>query len=150
MKKIEKIISDSESNCFACSGSNPKGLQMEFYEDNDEVVCFWEPEKYFDGWAGMLHGGIMATLLDEVGEWVVYSKLETAGVTTSLNVKYKKPVNTTEGKIEIRGKLKKQLRNIAFVESWILDANQNKCVVGEASYYTYPKEKAIKELNINL
>ena len=79
-------------NCFACCPSNPFGLKMEFYEDGDDVVCIWEPHVNFQSWIGTLHGGIQATLMDDAGGWVISRKLQTTGVTTHLNMRYKSSV----------------------------------------------------------
>lgn len=148
MKKIaNRLSSENESNCFGCSTRNPKGLKMEFYEDGDEVVCFWDPEWYYDGWNGMLHGGVSASLLDELGEWLIFSKLDTAGVTTDLNVKYKKPVITTAGKIEIRGKINRQIKNLVVIDAWILNKTKDCCVEASIRYYTYPKTVAENKFN---
>ena len=37
-------------NCFACAPENPCGLKMEFYEDDQDVVCFWTPNENHQGW----------------------------------------------------------------------------------------------------
>lgn len=148
MKKItNRLSSENDANCFGCSNRNPRGLKMDFFEDGDEIVCFWDPEWYYDGWNGMLHGGISASLLDELGEWLVFSKLDTAGVTTDLNVKYKKPVITTQGKIEIRGKITRQIKNLAIIEACILNKNNERCVEANIRYYTYPKAVAEEKFN---
>ena len=52
--------------CFGCAPNNESGLKMEFYEDGDEIVSKWVPEARFQGWLNTLHGGIQATLLDEI------------------------------------------------------------------------------------
>ena len=37
--------------CFGCAPENPQGLHMEFYEDGEDIVAFWEPESHYqDGW----------------------------------------------------------------------------------------------------
>ena len=41
-----------------------------------------------------LHGGIQAVLLDEICAWVVLRKLQTTGVTSKMETRYMKPVNT--------------------------------------------------------
>ena len=47
MKKIKNPYAGTAEgmgyNCFACAPENPCGLKMEFFEDGEEVVCFWEP-----------------------------------------------------------------------------------------------------------
>lgn len=54
---------------------------MEFYEDGDDIVSIWEPHENFQSWIGTLHGGIQATLMDELGGWVITRKLQTTGMT---------------------------------------------------------------------
>ena len=66
--------------CFACAPSNPSGLYMEFYEDGDDIVSFWKPTGYHQGWLDTLHGGIQSALVDELAAWVVVRKLQTTGV----------------------------------------------------------------------
>lgn len=51
--------------CFACGVRNADGLQLVFREEGDEVVCEFIPDARFQGFPGLVHGGILATLLDE-------------------------------------------------------------------------------------
>ena len=132
-------------NCFACAPGNPCGLKMEFYEDGDEVVCFWEPDTNFQGWIDTLHGGIQATLIDEVGGWFIFRKFQTSAMTTNLNIKYKNPV-PIDGKLEIRAKLKEQKRVFAILDI-TLTCNGILCSSAEATYYCFSKEKAQKEFH---
>ena len=115
---------------------------MEFYEDGDDVVCIWEAGDNYQGWLKTLHGGIQATLMDELGGWVVNRKLQTAGMTTSLTMKYRNPVPTGEGvKIEIRGRIKEMKRNFAFIEAEL--SHEGKlCSSCEMIYYCFSKEKS--------
>jgi uncharacterized protein (TIGR00369 family) len=146
MEKIaNRINRDKDYHCFACDPNNPRGLKMEFWEDGDEVISDWNPEWYYDGWSGIMHGGIMATLADELGEWLIIAKLDTVGVTTELNIKYRKPLKTTQGKIQIRGKILRQIRNIVIVEVHIFDNDGNHCGEANIHYYTYPKSVAVEK-----
>ena len=81
-------------DCFGCSPDNPLGLHMEFQEEGEDIVCHWHPGTHFQGWVHTMHGGILSTLCDETAGWVVFRKLQTTGVTTRLDVRYKKPVMT--------------------------------------------------------
>ena len=51
---MKKIINPWEGldgyMCFGCAPSNPMGLHMEFYEDGDDIVAYWEPEAHYQGW----------------------------------------------------------------------------------------------------
>ncbi len=103
-------------NCFGCSPNNPFGLRLSFFEEGDEIVLEWEPSKNYVGWDNILHGGIQATIMDEIASWVVFAKLQTAGVTREMNVKYRKPVLVSDGIIVCRAKLLEVNRAIAKIE----------------------------------
>lgn len=118
------------------------GLRMEFYEDGDSVVCFWNPQTHYQGWVDTLHGGIQATLIDECASWVVFRKLQTTGVTSNLEVRYRKPIMTTESQITIRAVLREKRRNLAFIHVTIENSKGELCTEGEATYFTFPAEKA--------
>ena len=67
MEKLENPwlgLVDEGYNCFGCAPGNPCGLKMEFYEDGDDIVCYWTPGDNYQGWLKTLHGGIQATLMD--------------------------------------------------------------------------------------
>lgn len=50
--------------CFGCGRENHEGLQISSRWDDGEAVCVWEPEEKYQGWRGLLNGGILATLVD--------------------------------------------------------------------------------------
>lgn len=97
-------------NCFGCSPHNPIGLRMEFFQKDDEIVSTWSPDKDFQGFHDVLHGGIQATMMDEIASWVVFILLETAGLTYRLQSTYRKPVRISKGEITLKAKLKEQKR----------------------------------------
>lgn len=53
-----------ENVCFGCGINNEAGLQIKSYWKGDEAVCQWKSEEKYHGWANLLNGGIMATLID--------------------------------------------------------------------------------------
>jgi len=73
--------------CFGCSPGNNIGLKLTFEEDDEKLYATWQPDPLFQGYLNVLHGGIIATLLDEAGAWCVYVKAGTAGVTSSFDCK---------------------------------------------------------------
>jgi uncharacterized protein (TIGR00369 family) len=53
-------------DCFACGVQNPIGLKLKFYQTApDEVTAELTPSKEYQGYDGILHGGVIATILDE-------------------------------------------------------------------------------------
>ena len=109
MKKILNPYLNKEGyNCVCCAPNNPVGLHLEFWEENEDVLTIWNPGENYQGWVNTLHGGIISMLMDELAGWVINRKLQTTGVTMQLNVKYKKPVMTTDSQITVRGHIANQ------------------------------------------
>jgi len=132
--------------CFGCSPANTYGLRLSFTEDGDYVCSHWQPEHQHQGYLNILHGGIQATLLDEISSWVVMVKLKTNGVTAKLDIRYKKAVSVEKGPVSIRARLLEMKRNIAVIEAELFDAEGNLCACSKSEFFTYPQEKARKEL----
>lgn len=57
----------SSKHCFVCGRENPYGLKLNFYETQpgEVVVEYTVPEQY-QGYPGVVHGGVVAAMLDEV------------------------------------------------------------------------------------
>ncbi|MCG6187758.1 PaaI family thioesterase [Maribellus maritimus] len=147
MKKIknpftEKDSSRKEYNCFGCSPFNEMGLKLEFWENGDEIVAKWTPSKSMEGWLGVLHGGIQATLVDELAGWIVLLKKNTSGVTSSLNIDYLKPVYISKGEVTIKGKLTSTEGRIAKIECTLLDGEGKECLHAKADYFCFPEKIA--------
>lgn len=146
MKKITnpfaKLGRGSDYNCFACSPYNETGLHLEFWEDEEWILTTWETRKNLEGWMGILHGGIQATLLDEVGGWVVMVKLKTAGVTSNMQVEYLKPLMVSKGQITVKGKVKSVNKRIATVECVIVDEEGTEYAKADVNYFLFPERIA--------
>jgi len=148
MKKIINPYAKLEGyNCFGCSPNNQLGLQMKFYEDGDYVVSNWEPKKHLAGYGNILHGGIQSTILDEIASWVVSVKVKTAGVTATLNVKYKNTVYTDKGELTIRTKLVDQNKKFATIHAELLNSEGNVCSEAEIKYFIFPLEVAKRKFH---
>ncbi len=119
---------------------------MEFFEDNDEVVSFWNPQSHFQGFGNVLHGGIISSLCDELACRVVFIHLKTAGVTSKIETRYKKPLFINNGQITLRGKIIETKRNLAIIKVKVFDSSGNLCAGTTAYYFTLPPEEAKKQL----
>lgn len=140
MRKIRNPFAqkkDEGYNCFGCSPDNPIGLNMEFYTDGESIVSEWDPQNHFQGYVNVLHGGIQATLMDEIASWLVYALLDTAGVTANLNVNYLKPVYIN-GPIQIKARLKERGERKAIIKAEILNEKGIVCSEGEVEYFLFP------------
>lgn len=50
--------------CYGCGKDNHQGLKIKSYWVGDESVCIWQSEEKYQGWKGLLNGGVLATLVD--------------------------------------------------------------------------------------
>ena len=132
--------------CFGCSPENPIGVKMEFYEDGDEIVSFWKPKPEYQGWLDTLHGGIQAVLLDEICAWVIVRKLQTTGVTSKMETRYRKSISTNDTLLEIRASIQEQKRNIILVKATIYNSATEICTEAVCTYFTFSKEKSQQEM----
>lgn len=146
MKKIKnpwkEVNSRHDYNCFGCSPFNEIGLQLEFWENEDELMATWQPRKSLEGWMGVLHGGIQATLLDEIAGWVVLIKLKTAGVTSALNVQYLKPVYVSKGELKVVARVISTNEKMAEINCELFDGTGTKCAEAVATYFCFPERIA--------
>jgi len=88
---LERTGSAAHGGCFLCGRVNPLGLQLVFRALDDATVTATFPGGHvFEGYPGMLHGGLMAALLDAAMTNRLFSSGVTA-VTGSLRVRYHAP-----------------------------------------------------------
>ncbi len=147
MRKIYNPYAGIEGYfCFGCSPDNPHGLQMQFFEDGNFLVCSWKPRGFLQGFHNILHGGIQATLMDEIASWTVQIKLKTSGVTSTLSTRYLKPVPTDKGAIKLRAHIVKMRRNLADIHVELFCPKGRLCSTSEVTYYTFPQEVAKDKL----
>lgn len=146
MRRINNpFIGHEGYDCFGCAPHNPVGLKLEFYEDGDDVVATVEPAEHFQGYNRVLHGGIQATLLDEVSSWVVFVKIGTAGVTQKMEISYDKPsfVGTP---VTVRARLLRMEKNIAIIEAELYQSGDEPSARATCRYFTYPEKTARRKL----
>lgn len=139
MRRIyNPFINGPEYDCFGCAPQNPLGLALEFFEDGDEIFSRWKPREHFEGFKGVLHGGIQAALHDEIASWVVFVKLGTAGYTQSLAINYLAPVKVAKGPICLRSSLLNMEGNKAHIRTTLFDGEDKPCSESLAVYFTVP------------
>ncbi len=82
-----------ENICFGCGGANVRGMQLTFEQDDaaNKIRGAFRLGPEYQGGAGFIHGGIIATVLDEVMGKVCHFRGVRA-VTAELGVEYLKPV----------------------------------------------------------
>ncbi|ORX47679.1 Thioesterase/thiol ester dehydrase-isomerase [Hesseltinella vesiculosa] len=111
-----------------------------FYnKDQTEVTVVTHLGKQLCGHDGIVHGGMLATLLDEVLAFVAMPSLPNkVGFTANLNIDYRRPV-TSHQWVVLKGQLDKVEGRKAFVRAWIEDLEGTTKFVEATSLYVSPK-----------
>ena len=92
--------------CFVCGRNNPVGLYMRFYDNGqDEVVSEYTVPGRYQSYPGIVHGGVLASMLDEVvGRVAMIGDHHHFMVSVKLQVLYRHPV-PVETALKIRGRI---------------------------------------------
>ena len=87
---------ENNNRCFVCGKKNPYGLQVEPEVIDSGAAVFIEctPPEHMQGWANILHGGIISTLLDEAITHIGIGTYDGPAVTAQLEVRFRKPAPT--------------------------------------------------------
>lgn len=119
-------------NCFASSPNNKIGLNLNIVQEKDFFTCSFKLGNLYSGFPGIIHGGIQATIIDEIGFWAMFKEVKTMGFTTALKIEYLT-------KLETDKELKAVSRNIIINEDEteviveILDGSKV-CTLGKLKY----------------
>jgi uncharacterized protein (TIGR00369 family) len=106
--------------CFACGRGNPIGLKLDFAFEGEEYVTHFEVKPEHQGWTGIVHGGLLATLLDETMARLLWEK-ELNAITGRLNVRYHEPVKVGE-RLTVRARITKDRSRLIETEAKATDA----------------------------
>ena len=82
---------DAARFCFGCGSENPRGLGLQFRLEEGRAVAEFTPPDFLQGYPGFVHGGGVATVLDEAMGWAVYGRGIWA-MTARLTMRFRKPV----------------------------------------------------------
>ena len=109
--------------CFACGGRNQHGLHLRFSRDGEgAVICRYTPKPEDQGFPGVMHGGVLAALLDESMAWAMWAADRALGVTAKMETRYRKTVGT-EGVLTVRGRVVRMRGRRIEVEASVDDAS---------------------------
>ena len=142
--KIRNPFDHDQNHCFGCGPSNPIGLKLQFEESEHYLHARWKPEPAFQGYINVIHGGIIATLLDEIGAWCIYIKGGTSAVTSQMTVRYLKPVYLTRGPLNLDAQIVSREGENARLACRLFDSEGKKCAEADIDYYLYPEHIARK------
>jgi len=135
------------AGCFVCGDRNPIGLGVKFYEKDGGAAAEFFPKEVLEGYKGLLHGGILSSLLDEVMIKAVLAR-GVFCVTAELAVRYKKPVAITDS-LTLFGRIEKENGRIYTTKGWAKNRKGERVAESEGKYFI-PKPSEIEKLKQSL
>jgi len=81
--------------CFCCGRDNPRGMKLDIRPGDDgEVFTLYTPPAEFQGYQGVIHGGILSTLLDEIMAHAVLRRGLGSAATARMEIVFRRPART--------------------------------------------------------
>lgn len=126
--------------CFACGELNMRGIRMPLHMEPDHAWSELTLDTAFQGWEGIAHGGILATLLDEAMAWATVSR-EMLSFTARMTIEYRKPVRVGVP-IRVEGRIVEARRRLIRTEASIVDpATGHVLARAEGVYVAAPEDR---------
>lgn len=122
----------ADHNCFACGSSNPIGMGLEIELEDGRARTTWLPTPNDVGWSDKVHGGLIATLLDEVMAWAP-SSFDSWAVTAELRVRYRSPAAPGE-RLTAEAQVVERRRRIYAVHGEVHGADGRVIAEGDGRY----------------
>jgi acyl-coenzyme A thioesterase PaaI-like protein len=131
----------SDDYCFVCGKDNPKGfkIQVRYLEAEMAAETELSLPREFQGWADVIHGGILSTMLDELMAHAVWH-FAGPGVTLSMEVRFHQPLKPDEP-ILVRGVLHTQNGSRRLAEGEIIRLADNTRIASGKSRFLLLNDK---------
>lgn len=146
IREVENIFLDFPGyGCFACDPRNGHGLRLKFFadDDNGEVFTKITPSGHFQGFPGILHGGIQCALVDEVAFWTMFDKYKKIALTTNINMEFLSPVGLS-GELTVTGKVAREEGRKIGVDVRIINPSGKVCTKSSVDYIIPKKEVTMR------
>jgi len=137
---LDPYVFGKEQRCFGCGPHNPTGLQLKFRKEGDEVVTTYTPAQGYQGPPNVFHGGLQATLADEVAGWGLVGLLGRMGFTTSLQMRYVRPMLVGQ-EIEARASVASQTGSFVTLNVRLIQQGKTGAM-GRVTYMLPDRDKA--------
>jgi len=132
-------------SCFVCGESNPAGLKLRFETDGRVVQSRFQPRAEHIGFKQTVHGGLIATVLDEIMVWACAVGTRRFGYCAELNVRFLNPLRPGE-EVLATGELVSNRRNKILEARGELRDGTGRVLASATGKYLPIKESALPEL----
>jgi uncharacterized protein (TIGR00369 family) len=141
-KSNDRVYLPNSRSCFVCGEENIAGLQLRFFVEGDKVKTWFQPKPHHCGYPNVLHGGVVAALLDETIAWAANRALSRMTMTAELKLRYRKPVPGDRPMLVV-AEITKAGRRIAYGNGAILDEAGEEFARAEGSFIPLSAEQTL-------
>ncbi len=134
------------SRCFVCGSRNPIGLDVTFYYINGRIETTLTPDSRYAGYQNIIHGGILATLLDECMGWSAIISRLVMCVAAEINIRYRVPAQVGD-ELKVVGELVEDKKRLVLAKGWIERADGTILCTGEGKYSPLPPQEQQKVID---
>ncbi len=78
-------------HCFVCGSKNESGLQLSIVSGDDGARAEFQPDARWEGYPGVVHGGVLSALLDDLMFHAIHAVIRQPMVTASMEVRFRHP-----------------------------------------------------------
>jgi acyl-coenzyme A thioesterase PaaI-like protein len=132
------------TTCYGCGVDNKRGLGLTYWKEGEAVVADFTPDGDHGGYGDVVHGGVIATVIDETLGWAVYGLRDKLAVTTELRIKYEAPVFCRKT-YAVRGHIAREDDRDAVIVVELRDTQGKRVASGEGNM-RFVSPKAIERI----
>jgi uncharacterized protein (TIGR00369 family) len=125
--------------CFGCGDQNPKGLKLAFRLEDGVAVAEFDPDPDHQGFPSHMHGGLVATMLDEAMGWAIYGKGIWA-MTARMQVRFRRPV-PLDRRLRVSARVVNQRHRLVEARAELRDEGGTLLAEGEGVFFCVTPEK---------
>jgi uncharacterized protein (TIGR00369 family) len=140
VRVIENIFPDYPTyrNALGCPGGPPSRLVFLADDERGEVLTRFQPQECHASFPGIFHGGLQATLVDEVAFWTVWDRYRKLALTIDLQLRFRRPT-PAQDTITVRGRIVQEQGRLIRVAVRVLDHQQRRCTDASVRFYLAPR-----------
>jgi acyl-coenzyme A thioesterase PaaI-like protein len=143
LKHMELNDTTDYQRCFVCGQHNPYGLHLVFRLENNSIVADFQPREEHQGFPGIIHGGIVASVLDEaLGRTSILAERPEWTMTGRLEIRYRRYVPYGQ-LLRVRAFLGMQRRKMLQATGMLTLADDENTILAEAqgAFLALPDDK---------
>ncbi len=115
-----------EHHCFGCGTLNEFGLQLAFRRARGGVWAELRPDRRYEGYVGIVHGGVLTAMLDEAMSWAITAEGQFA-MTARLNTSFRRPARVGS-LLRVEGQVVEQRRRLIDATATITEVDSGTVV----------------------